>query len=175
MRVEVEKTHDPGRRHHDQRRLVDPRFLIGDPPGDGRERGKQDLDIRTGEGHQEAFPFLGEQPGVAHIAIETRLEVHEQKSDLVDFAAEVLAGEPVGAFMHGRGRQDRDPHPQHRLETDHGAEITPDFFGIRQGKAPAEQDQGGRTEQERRGETESDPVDHAVEEPIGIEDFDAGV
>ena len=147
-RVQVEERLDPRSRHHQVPDRVDRGAALGDPPRQGGERPQDQLEPGSGRGHREPLVLLGEQPGVADVAVERRLQVEEHDPELGDLAAEAFAGQAVRELVRGGHQEDG----QHQ-DRNHGRPVDPQE--VRAHLAPvADRDRHGQEHQRERGDPE---------------------
>ena len=112
QRIQVHQDRgEPADENRGKRHLRHQGARVGRPPDDGRDAGEYQLNPGTGCGNPEPGAQLRKGPGVIDVAEERRLEIDQHCTDLVHFAAEILAGEAMTQLV------DRDNdgagHPQH--------------------------------------------------------------
>ena len=144
---------------------------VGVPPDDRGDRGDHELDEHSGGGDDDSLPFAGEAPGVGHVAVEAGHKGEQHDAELVDFAAEMFAGEGVAQLVQDFDGGDGGDQPEPISHVDEGGEL---------GQAGAEfvevaDDERGRVENDDDGDGErgfrEEPAAAVVnggEEAIGI-------
>src|SRR6266540_4053280 len=148
---------------------------LSDAPGQRGEGPEEDLEVGPGEGHPEPFGLLREQPGIADVAVEGRLEEDQEETDLVHLTAKPLAGEAVGELMDGGDGEDGQPGQEEDLEAVEVEEASADLTPVEERDAECDEDEGGGNPQEVGCEEEVELLDKALEQAIGIEGLEPQV
>ena len=130
QRIEVKEGLDTGGGHHHQSHEIGPRLRIGQAPGQGGQSPDKELEISSGERHPKPLGLLREQPGVAHVAVQGGLEVEEHEAELVDLAAEVLAGQAMRELVGDADEQDDEPGQNEGLNSVQAEDVLPDFMPV---------------------------------------------
>ena len=168
-RVEVDEESDGGSGHDDERQRVGPHGRACEPPSQDGQGPENQLDVGAGKRHQKPLRLLGEEPGVAHVAVEGKLEVDEEEAHLPDAAAKVLAGQAMRELVHDRDEEDGQQGQHHRLEPSEAGEVARDLGPLPDRDAERDDNEQGREPDEVRRETESNLADEAVQQAIRIE------
>src|SRR5439155_9873105 len=146
-----------------------PAARVTKPPGQDSEGPENELEVGAGKRHQEPLRLLGQEPRIAHVAIEAELEIDEEETHLADVAAKVLTGETMREFVHRRDAEDGQPRQQHRLDAKDAGEIPRDLGPLPDHGADRPGDEGSGEGDEVGREAEPDLADEAVEQVIGVE------
>ena len=113
--------------------------------------------------------FSGEYPGVAHVAVERRLEIEQHEAQLMHLAAEPLAGEPVGQLVQDGGAEDGQPDQEEGLHPIELGGISLNLVPIQQGEAKGEEDEACGAQQKGGGKAEPEFGQQPGEEAIRVE------
>src|SRR5437867_668337 len=169
QRGEVDEEPEGGCGDHHQRDSAGPGARLRDPPDDDGQSPEEQLQVRPGDGHPEALGLLGEEPGIAHVAVEGRLKVDEHEPYLMNMAPEPLAGEAVRELVRRRDHESDKPRHQEHLDTPQAPQVSGDVTPFRHSDNEPEHDDRGGEHQEGRREAEIELVDQPVQEAVGIE------
>jgi hypothetical protein len=91
-RVQVEQRLDARRGHDHQRKIIDDRPWLGQPPGQGRQRPDEYFEIGPRKSDPQPPRFLREKPRITHVAIKRRLKKQEEKTNLTHVSPKIFAG-----------------------------------------------------------------------------------
>ena len=93
------------------------------PPDDRGDGGDHELDEHAGGRDHDSLPLAGESPGVGDVAIEAGDEGQQHHAELVDFAAEMFAGERVAQLVKDFDAGDGGDQPDPIAHVDEGGEL----------------------------------------------------
>ncbi len=87
----------------------------------------------------------------------------------MNLTAKALAGQTVGKLMGGNDRKHRKPCQKNGLESEKALKVLPDFSPVEDSNTYCKKYEAGRENNKMRCEEETDFLDEAVKEAIGIE------
>src|SRR2546423_15666833 len=106
---------------------MDPCVGVGRAPGERGQRPEKHLEVRACESNPEAFGFFWKEPGIADVAIESRLKTEQQKAHLVHLTAKVFASEAMSELVRGDDKKDNRQQQRQGRELVKSRNVLNDF------------------------------------------------
>ena len=102
QRIQIEeRARDAAQQHALVGNVVDDRTGNREVPDQSANAAKNHFNPDSRENHPQAAAAAIEQQNVSGVCEESRREIDEKKSHLMNFAAEMLARQPVAEFVNG--------------------------------------------------------------------------
>ena len=90
---------------------------VGEAPDHRADPPHDQLRISSRKGYPHPVPFRRKHPGIADIAIKSRLEINQHEADFLHLAAEMPAGQAVRELV------DRDDGENHQPEENQAVQV----------------------------------------------------
>ena len=155
-----------------QGREVDLRLGIGNAPEQHRAGPEKHFEIRPGKTDPQPLPLLREQPGVAHVAVQRGLKIHEQKAQLAHLAAEMFAGQTVRKFVRRRNGEHGGGQPDDRIPANQPGQVLPQPVPVCGREHDGPSDGRGTARDESRREAKANPAHQPAEQRVWIKQLE---